>query len=192
MAPATPPPPPSLPPHDAPRQIPWSIAVLGAVSYASDDSLWFDATALACADLGPFCIGGLVRAAFDSAETGASARVETNRVALDVLATVELPVRWPRFSLTPGIGVGGGWIRSISDVDQAPADTEEVDRGTLRFDAHVRFAAALTETLWLDLGLFADVSPLAHTARFVDDGVMLAGEPRGPLRAGAGLRYEVR
>lgn len=177
------------PPPVARRARPYSITGLGTVAYASDASLWVDAVALACAEYGPVCLGGLVRASFDSTELGASDRYETRRVAMDAVLMAELPARFGAVTISPGVGVGGGWMRSASDVEEAPDDTRTVDRGTLRFDAHVRVALQRRRPLGLELGVFADVAPLAHTARFTGDGVTLAGEPRWSLRAGLGVRY---
>ena len=54
---------------------------------------------------------------------------------------------------------------------------------------HVRAAVLRRPTLAVEFALFGDVAPVAHTARFVDHGVELAGEPRWSLRGGVGVRY---
>ncbi|MCA9542084.1 MAG: hypothetical protein KC620_24475, partial [Myxococcales bacterium] len=180
-----------LAPPPEPRATPVYVGGLIASSLASDDSLWFDATVNACAELGPFCLGGLLRASFDTAEFGASEHVETNRVGLDLMATAELPIAIAGTTLAPGISLGGGWLRSISDVDATP-DPREIDRGTMRFGAQLRLSAPAGERVFIDTGAFVDLLPLAHTTEFVDGGVTLAGEPRWFARLGFGVRYAVQ
>jgi hypothetical protein len=85
--------------------------------------------------------------------------------------------------------VGVGWLRTaaltISDADD-PADA---DGGGLRASASLRLSLAITSMLALDFGLAADVAPLAHTRPYEADAVALAGEPRGYLRGGLGVRW---
>jgi len=167
----------------------WSVSGLGLVSYASDASLWFDLVVPACAEFGPFCLGGFFRASFDSGESGLSGELETSRVAMDLVAMAELPMRFGVVTVSPGAGIGGGWFRSVGDVEEPPPGLEPIDGGALRFDAHVRAAVLRRPTLAVEFALFGDVAPVAHTARFVDHGVELAGEPRWSLRGGVGVRY---
>lgn len=177
--------------HPAPA-VALGLMALGA--YASDGSVWLDTALAGCRELGPLCVGGLARASFDTIAAGESEQLGTNRVAVELLAIAEVPVDLGRFTLRPGIGVGGGWMRSVEDEEEDPDDSEVVDRAVLRFDAHLRATVLRVGELTIEAGVFADVAPLAHTSRFVvDDGEdELAGEPRWSLRAGLGVGYIVR
>jgi hypothetical protein len=162
------------------------VSVSAETSLANDGSIWFGAGITACVRLGPACTGIFARAGSDSRLSGSSKQLETSRTAFDLLVAADLPLRWGDVEITPGAGFGLGWMRTSRS---GPGGAVEVDSGGLRANAHITFDIPLTRTLFLDLGASVDVLPLAHTATYRDEGLTLAGEPRGFVRATIGLRY---
>lgn len=172
---------------------PIAVAATTTASVASDGSAWLGLDAGACVQIGPVCAGAMVRTRLDSEVVGASERQETSRLGVDLLLTADRPSLWGRTRLRPGIGAGVGWLRSRSNPDGAtPGQRVEFDAGGLRLDAHLAVSFPIRRHVSLELDLSVDVSLLAHTAPYQDEGVTLAGEPRGFLRGGIGLRYEAR
>lgn len=187
----------------------WAGAA-GEATAGSDLSTWFGARLGVCRRLGPACLGGVIRFGWDPGLTGDSEELRTRRVGLDGLLSADFPIEWPRVAVTPGIGLGGGWIRSTGSTgndeneheeedDSGQDDTgqgsdeddEEVheDAGGLRVDLHVTIAIAIAAGLSLDLVLSAGLSVFGRYDSYNDDDGSLAGEPRGAARAGLGLGY---
>jgi hypothetical protein len=170
-------------------------AILGVdvgaeTSVALDTSVWFGARLAGCVRLGPTCLGALARFAADPGLAGDSAELDTTRMGLDVLLVVDFPFDLGPVFLTPGAGFGAGWMRSRGKgAGRGTEDDVYVDAGGMRADAHVMLTIPVGAGLSLDFGLGLDVWFLTHTAPFDVDGRSLAGEPRGRLRAGLGLRY---
>ncbi len=171
----------------------FALDLLTSTTLASDGSFWIDGNLSGCVFFGPVCVGGLVKAAFDTGTTGESSKQGTGRVGLDVLLVADFPFRLGSLTLTPGMGVGAGWLRSSGGTGTGEErDDAEIDAGGLRLGASLRLIVPLGRSFSVELGLFADYSPLAHTSSFLQDTVVLAGEPRWYLRGGLGIRYGAR
>lgn len=172
------------------RPQPVNVAASTTASVATDRTIWAGIDVAACVQVGSVCAGAVVRARLDTATVGASERHETSRTAVDLLVGAALPYTWGTTQLRPGAGIGVGWVRSHSKPDLvAPGQQVDVDAGGLRIGAHMTASRPIGRRLFLDLDLAVDVSLLAHTSTYLDEGVTVAGEPRGFLRAGVGLRY---
>ena len=160
-------------------------------SAATDGSVWFGAHARGCVQLGRACVGGELRIARDAELRGAGAQTLSTRTAADLLVVLDVPFARRRFALTPGIGLGVGWmrVRSDSDASAFPAggETLDVDAGGVRANVHLGLAIPLRAGIAVTLGASLDVAPFAHTARYMMDGGELAGEPRGFARFGLGV-----
>lgn len=202
------PPEPPVPPRDAGGR----LALGGEVSAGIDGSTWFGGRFGGCGEAGPTCVGGLVRGGYDPALTGESAASGTLRGGLDLLFTLDFPVQWDGFALAPGVGVGGGWVRSTASVvadgeeqqgqhDDDDNDDEDGDESSsgqssdslgLRVEAHLGGAVRLTDWLTLDLGIGLGWSTHNHAESFDARGAALAGEPALLFRGSVGLGYEFR
>ena len=110
------------------------------------------------------------------------------RDAFDLLATVDVSRPFGRFTFGGGFGFGGGWQHSRTEKRVAGAHESETFGG-LRLETRVTGGIRLARELHLELTLTAGASPLARQDAIRDDGFILAGEPRGWLRTGLGLRY---
>ena len=60
--------------------------------------------------------------------TGDSDVLNTNRMGVDLLVTVDVPLKWGKVALIPGIGIGAGWMR-VSRELYVPYDSAEEEEG---------------------------------------------------------------
>lgn len=172
---------------------PIGITASTTASVASDGSIWLGLEAGACVQIGPVCAGAEVRTRLDTETVGGSERYETSRIGLDLLVAVDRPFGRGRTRLRPGVGAGVGWTRIRGNPDRATTGQQiEIDTGGLRVGAHVAATFALRGALSVELAAGVDLSPLAHTGPYYDEGTTLAGEPRASVRGGIGLRYGAR
>jgi hypothetical protein len=181
-----------------------SVTVAGETSVATDGSLWMGAALGACVRVGWSCVGLQIQVAGDTATTGhVGARYtappdssgagcqepqqrKLTRLGAEALLTADLPLRIGAGTLGPGIGLGAGWLSTSAVLDDHGANETAVG---LRAATRILLSWPLAWGLALDVGLWADILPFAHTNKFTKGGFDLPGEPRGFLRAGLGLRY---
>jgi hypothetical protein len=148
----------------------------------SDRTTWFGVALGACVRLGPLCAGGRLRLAAVTGGPGAW-RQEIDRQAVETLVGVDVPVRRGRVTVSPGLGLGVGWIRTEEEV----AGRGRASTG-LRAETHLALSyrlggrVALEGALSLEVGqtVDADVPPSER----------LPADPRALVRAGVGLRFE--
>jgi hypothetical protein len=168
-----------------------SFSASAESSIATDGSLWLGVNAGLCFQIGAVCAGALVRVSNDAAILGESREMQTGRLGTDVLLGAALPIRKGRLTMLPGVAVGVGWLRTTA-LNAAPDPTQsdgvDVDGGGLRASASLRLSLAVTRSLAIDLGMAADVAPVAHTSEFKEGQALMAGEPRGFIRGGLGVR----
>jgi len=178
------------------------VGIAAEVSGGFDGSTWFGGRLGGCVRLGPACVGLTGRAAYDPGVAGDTKALDGQRLALDGLAIADFPVEWQRVSLVPGIGIGGGWIRSFGyaihdeeghntgeNTDESNKTDVVEDAGGLRIDAHLALLVLLKHRLALELALGVGISVPSHTSPYSGDGLYLAGEPRGFVCGGLGLIY---
>jgi hypothetical protein len=148
----------------------------------SDRTTWFGVALGACVRLGPLCAGGRLRLA---AVTGGPGewQQEMDRQAVETLVGVDAPVRRGRVTLSPGIAVGVGWIRT----EEESANRGQATTG-LRAETHLALSfplggrVALEGALSLEVGQTLDAEAPSTEA--------LPADPRALVRAGVGLRFE--
>jgi hypothetical protein len=170
-----------------PIAVPGALAMAAESSLATDRSFWFGVRASGCVMLGPACVGGATRFARDTLVAGAAEVSEASRFGADLLLSGELPIERDGFTLTPGVGLGVGWLHVRRDV---MTDTVEIDTGGLRAEAHVSATMPLGRLLQLRLGASIAISPVAHTQPFRAEGNEAPGEPRGFARVELGLEVQ--
>ena len=156
---------------------------------ASDGSSWWGAGAGACVRFGLICAGARTRLTSDARWSGTSEQLESGRTALDLMLAIEVPSRRRGASVSWGAGLGLGWLRTSAS---GPAGAIDIDGGGLRADLHLATEVPITRTIAVELGGGLAWSPLAHVARYSEDGITLAGEPRGFARVSLGVRYGAR
>jgi hypothetical protein len=168
-----------------------SVTASAETSIGTDGSLWLGMSAGLCFRVGAACAGALVRVSDDSGTFGESREMRTARLGTDILLGASLPIRKGPVTLLPGLAVGVGWLRTTALSTTAPnsgSDGFDIDGGGLRASATMSVSIALTRRIAIDLGMAADLLPLAHTAPFSEGSYILAGEPRALLRGTAGIR----
>ncbi len=175
-----------------PPPVRYAIGIHPGVAYEGDGSVWVDVGVSACGNWGPVCVGGLVRGGGDVGELGDSARFDSKRAGLDVLATIDYPIDLKSVILTPGLGFGGGWIRASGPQGTNQHGAVDIDSGFMRVEGAFRVGIPLAERFAFDVGVSAGVSPLAHTSAFVEDNLTVAGVPSWSVRGTVGFVYRGR
>jgi hypothetical protein len=151
-------------------------------SIGDDSSLWIGAAASGCVAMGPVCTGGLIRGARDTRSTGDTQDSNHRSSELHALATVDLPRRLGAFTISPGAGIGYGWLDITSthlDIHMLPVE-DSVSSHALRGEVHVTF----TRRIGGGFALVGDVRADSALAR-----TEIPGGPRGFVRAAFGLRF---
>jgi hypothetical protein len=164
---------------------PLGLSVAAEMSFATDGSLWSGAALSGCAWFGPACAGLTIRAATDSGMSGDSAATGSGRVAMDALFSADVPLRHGRLLVSPGGGLGIGWVRSQGR--EPDLDEVVLDRIDPRLDAHVSATIRLAGSLAFYVSAGLDVGLHPHTGVKIHDGAEIAGEPLGFLHLGAGF-----
>src|SRR5262249_10569923 len=108
-----------------------------------------------------------------------------HRDGVDMLLSAELPARRSGLVVSPGVGVGFGWIRSHGR--EPDGEHVVIDWNGARAEAHVAVATPLFAGIWLSGAASATLLPGAETGFQMHDGVRLAAEPTGFLRLAIGL-----
>lgn len=165
------------------------ISLEGGVALASDGSLWAVPAVRWCLGLGPICVGAAVRGQLDLRATGRSQDLDTTRLGFDATLTAEVPLRLGALALSPGVGLGAGWLRYEGGEDDTGVFVEQ-DRGDLRIDAFLRAYWTLSAPVGLAFSLDAGIAPLSGSD-VIDEGVVLAAPPVFQLSLGVGLFFEV-
>jgi len=189
-----------VPPHEAPTIVVKRLIEIGAGGEAalwSDDTLWTGARAHACVSVGAACTGVLIRYAVDTESQGRSVERVTERSALNLFFTADVPFRLGRrFSLSPGAAVGMSSLRA----KRKSADRERIDRIDLALRAQLavgcRIAGAWSLRADLALGyspfgdvLLEEISDDTRDDHDGDEGTPLAGFARLQGSLGLDLVY---
>ncbi|MEJ7598977.1 MAG: hypothetical protein WKG01_13800 [Kofleriaceae bacterium] len=169
----------------APRVAASGLAAMLESSIGDDGSLWLGGAVSGCARLGPTCVGGIARFARDTRSTGETAGVEPRSNELHALATLDVPRTAGSFSISPGLGLGYGWLEITSshlDIHMLPVQTAHSSHA-LRADLHV----TVTRSFGRGIALYGDLRG--------DTALVRSEIPAGPerfARAAIGIRVEVR
>ena len=157
------------------------IGASGRSSIGDDGSTWLGGAISGCTRLGWSCVGASVgftsaTAAVEDAMTG------THRsLAIDAMATLDVPRQLGGLFASPGISAGYGWNRIHEqhlDMHSMPLSSSHASHA-LRAGAHVRISRPLGKRVAIFGELFADVAALRTEI------------PEGP-RARAGLSLGAR
>jgi hypothetical protein len=128
------------------------FATFGELGYGSDRAVTGGFAVRACTMVGRVCVGG--RARFATVVDGPAIwEAQLDREAVDALADVDLPLRVGSVTLSPGLGVGLGWVHTHEE-DGSDAKQTAGLRGELRltFSVPVARSLAIESVVALDLG----------------------------------------
>jgi hypothetical protein len=124
-------------------------------------------------------------AQFDTRATGESSSLDQSTYQLSALAMVDLPLRLGMFVLSPGIGVGYGYLHVVTthhDPMGNPLPSPSWDH-QLRTAAHAALLRPWGEHVSVFADLWADVAALRSDSQF---------GPTTSLLLSLGLRIEAR
>jgi hypothetical protein len=168
--------------HQAAARPSFQVATLGELGAASDRTSWGGFQLRACWMVGRACIGG--RARFASVLDGPGAwEAAMDREAADALVDAELPLRLGPLVLSPGLGVGFGWMHTH---EEDSLDTKQT--AGLRGELHLALAVPLTRHVALESTLALELAETLITE--ARDRERLPNDPRALAHAGLGLRFE--
>ena len=159
------------------------IAASAVSALANDGTTWVGGSISACLRTGPFCSGVMVRAELDSHATGPTVPAGASSIALSPMATIDLPRRLGRFVLTPGLGLGYGFLHVVTGHHDAMGNSLESSDHELRLGAHVALARPWTDRLAVFADLWGDGAPLRSDSSF---------GPGFAVRLALGIRLEAR
>ena len=145
---------------------------------------WVGGSLSACLRVGPTCVGALARAQIDTTISGDTTTILQDSYALSALATIDLPRRLGGFVVSPGLGVGYGYLHAVThhrDAMNNPLDIPSWDH-QLHAAAHAALLRALGEHVSALADLWVDASVLRSDAQF---------GPGAQLLFSLGLRLEV-
>jgi hypothetical protein len=157
------------------------FATLGEVGLASDRTVTGGFALRACSMVGRVCVGGGAR--FATVVDGPTMWEATmDREAVDALADADLPMHLGPVTMSPGLGVGAGWVHTHEE-DGSDAKQTAGLRGELRLALSVRLARQLALASVLSLEL---AQTLATEA---DSRERLPSDPRALAHVGLGLVF---
>lgn len=159
---------------------------------SNDRSMWTAVRAQGCVRVGGVCIGGIIRYAYDTAQTGASRRWDTGRTGLDLSVTVGVPLAWRRISVMPYGGFGQMAITATRALDVSdPMPTREREQASAM---HVLVGGSAHVHVSPRWSVRVDLA--AHLAPFADealgdptDDALLPASPRLQAWFGIALAY---
>jgi len=162
----------SLPPETVTQVTPttsstWRHGIAAAFesSAGGDRSLWLGMAVSGCVRVGPACAGAIVRGTQDATAGTSGAAIDHDTKQFAALATVGLPLRLGGFVVTPGVGIGYGWLEITEhhhDAHGLPIEMPFPSHALLA-DVHVSAARPIGRHISLYLDLRGDTA-LTRTA----------------------------
>ncbi len=156
------------------------LFALAERSIANDGTAWLGLQVGACVAIGPFCLGG--RARFAAAAGPQLRQNDLERHGFELLFDGDLPVRFGRATLSPGLGVGIGSVHTHQDGTGQSEGT-----GGPHAEAHVSLIYGLRPHLALEAAMSVDVTETTHVES--SSSVILPDDPQFFARFGAGVRF---
>lgn len=157
----------SMPPEAVTKMTPatsstWRHGITAAFesSAGGDRSIWLGVAVSGCVRLGPACAGAIVRGTQDTTAGTSGAAIDHDTKQFAALATVGLPRHVGGFVVTPGVGIGYGWLEVTEHHHDAHAMLFEVQfpSHALLADVHVSAARSLGRHISLYLDLRGDTA----------------------------------
>jgi hypothetical protein len=173
------------PPRPAPRM---HLSARGELGVDVTGATAYGASADATVNVGVFRLGATARVReAPGLVPGALNSVSRNEV--EGLVDAARPIHAGRLSITPGIGIGVGWLSTGGTLVSLNGIDASVSRIGLRTTTEVAFAFALSPTWAIELVAAVDVAPFAHVDPVPIEMKVatLPGEPWLTAHAGLGL-----
>ncbi|MDQ3336606.1 MAG: hypothetical protein M4D80_15675 [Myxococcota bacterium] len=168
----------------------FAIAVAGQFSVAGDGSTWLGGELAGCVRIGWACVGASTAFLANTSTTADTTRGSQRSKELHALATLEVPRTLGSFTISPGIGIGYGWMtfaeQHMDVVHMLPVSVEYSSHA-LHARAQLAVSRSLGGRLALVGSLFGDIAALRSS---IPDGPTSA--PRGRVGFALGLRLGLR
>ena|GEM_PF-2999110 len=164
-----------------------SFALLGSSSLASDASTWIGSELAGCVHVGWTCMGGAVTFGAGTATTDDVIRGVQRSKHVNAILTAEVPRTFGRLVLSPGVGVGYGWMSFAQqhlDMHSMPFSFEEPTH-SLRTRAQLMLSRELGGGFAIAAMLYGDVAAMRTDSHSTSG-------PRGRIGLSLGLRFGLR
>jgi hypothetical protein len=165
----------------------WRLAGALEVAAGSDNSLWYGGALTACGPIAALCVGGRVRFAHDDSVLGPDRDI--TRSATEFLVLAALPFARRNVTVTPMLGLGGGWTRTSAPRPEPDVVTAPSDDLSMRVEAAVGAGLALTPRVSLVGELSASRGWSMASAVRADGRGPVVNVPSGYLRAAFACQY---
>ncbi|GEM_PF-6157607 len=169
------------------NSIGFAVGLHPGFSVAGDGSFWLSVAATGCIIIGSVCPGTLLRYNVDSGIFGHSKDLHTSRSGIEAVITSEYPIHFGRLVISPGLGIGTGWIRSKhKDLNTGNL---EIDSAVLRLEVYTHTFLIFSNGFIIGATLSSGVDPLTHTADFNEPNGVVAGNPLWQVGLSMNLTY---
>jgi len=159
------------------------VAVSALSALGSNRTTWIGGAVSACVRIGALCAGASLRGETDTRATGDTSTIEQDSYALSALATVDLPRKLGSFVLSPGIGVGYGWLHVTTHHHDAMSNPLDIPTSDHELRTGPRLGALRS---WSQrLSVFGDLWAELSAARSDSQ-----SGPMGSVRLSFGVRLE--
>lgn len=166
----------------APERRHVQVFTVAETSLGSDRTGWLGVKAGACVMLGPLCASAQARASMVAGgPDGWSQKLE--RHGVELLFGADLPLRFGRATLSPGVAVGVGWTHTEIEGMTAAGET-----GGLRAESQLALSYLVTARLAAELAFSFEIAQATHVE--ASPSGSLPGDARFFSRLGAGVRFE--
>lgn len=159
------------------------IGLAGQSALANDGTRWLGGELAGCMRVSWWCIGVSTSLTTATSPTNNGLHGAQRSSELHALVTLDVPRAIGRYTASPGIGLGYGWLalaQEHADIHMMPQSIEYTSHA-LRTRAHVTLARQLGERVSIFGGVFGDAAALRTS---VPDG----SAPRARLGVSLGLR----
>ena len=166
-----------------------AVRLSADLATATDGSLWVGTGFGVCVRVTWLCMGLGGRVAGDDRGPGAvygGNAAALTRVGAELLTTVEIPLHVGRELLSPGIGLGAGWLSETATHEENDA---HLDSFGPRIELRLMLAFPAWWRLAINAGVWAELGPSARSTSVVHDGFTIPAEPLGYVGAGLGVRH---
>jgi hypothetical protein len=171
----------ATPEREAPRWL--QIYTLAETSVASDLTAWVGVRVGGCSMVGPACLGAHLRVS-TVAEGPDDWEGVMNRQAMDAVLDADLPRRFGHVGVSPGIGLGLGWIRT-TELDRPPDARQTLG---LRAETHLSLSYGVSRHFAIESTLALAVGQAIHSETATRE--PLPSDPRFFAHLGLGIRVE--
>jgi len=166
---------------------------MGETSLASEGSLWMGASAAVRVPWGRIRVGPRARFATQSGASSSKPAVyeedkdaDLARLAAELLLEADRPFALGPLWLSPGLAVGGTWMRSQASHEEKVTVVHAIEPVA---EGRLTLTVPIGQRLGLEVALGFAITPPLGTGPSTQEDFTLPAAPLGRMRGGIGLRY---